>query len=286
MNRFCTCRDLKRSLLALLAATALLVLPGCDGDEPADPEHGPVLQTGGGLEPAPDVRNDPEVVSPPILHEPALQCGTAVRVSGFAPGATIRILEGGTNTIGMEVGFDPEGQMIGLTIPLEDDWLITAVQEIDGTVSSPSNEVEVQGQNEAYPAGLPRPELDELPLYSCGAATVVRNLPVGGEVEVFTDGRVDPISRATGVWSGQSVGINPAFVLGDAITAISSLCGIPSPVSTPPRIVQPAPATLPAPGVPELHDGGTILTVDNLVNGARVVIRDQATGDVVWKSVV
>lgn len=270
-------------LLAVpLALVTVAALAGCDGDEPGEEaEHGPVLQTGGERVGNPGVENDPSVVSPPTLHEPILRCGTAVRVSGFAPGATIRILEGGANVIGEEVGVDPAGQQIELDEELEGDWTLTAVQEIDGTTSDPSDAVDVQDHTEAYPDGLPRPDLPALPLYRCGRATVVSNLPEGGEVDVESDALSDRIGHATGVWSRHSVGISPAFQLGHDITAVGSICGIETPRSTPPRTVQSEPSSLPAPEVPELYEGGSIIVVGGLVNGSVVRIRDQATGDVV-----
>ncbi|MCP4542633.1 MAG: hypothetical protein GY832_36385 [Chloroflexi bacterium] len=271
-----------RLLTILVMVSAIISLAGCDGDEPVDDaEHGPVLQTGGTRERAPEIQNDPGVVSPPILHEPLLRCGTAVRVSGFAPGAIIRILEGGSNVIGDDIGFDPDGQMIALDVQLEDDWLITAVQEIDASTSDPSNEAEVRDHTEEYPSGLPRPEINALPLYRCGIATVVSNLPEGGELKVFSDARTDPIGWGSGVRSSHSVGINPPFKVGHGITAIGSICEIESPRSIPPRIVETEPSSLPAPSVPELYEDGTIIIVGNLVNGSKVTIRDQTTGDVV-----
>jgi hypothetical protein len=240
-----------------------------------------VLQTGGETVRNPGVENDPSVVSPPRLHEPVLRCGTAVRVSGFAPDATIRILRNGTDVIGQEQGVDPDGQMIELDEELDGGWTLTAVQEIDGTTSDPSDEVPVQDHTEAYPDGLPRPELPALPLYRCGRATVVDHLPEGGEVEVDSDARTDPVGRATGVWSRHSVGIAPAFELGHGITAVGSICAVESPRSRPARTVQAEPSALPAPGVPELYEGGSIIVVGGLANGAVVRIRDQATGDAV-----
>lgn len=267
----------RRNWLLATSAVLLLLLVACDGDEPAeDAEHGPVPQTGGTVE-STDVQNDRTIVSPPILHEPMLRCGTAVRVSGFAPEATLRILEGGANVIGTATGFDPDGQMVELDVALEDDWLVTAVQEIDGTTSAPSNEVEVRDHTEEYPSGLPRPVLDVLPLFRCGVATVAGSLPEGGEVRVFTDARTDPIGHAKGVWSRHSIGIHPPFDEGDDITAVSSICEAESDPSAPPRTVQPAPATLPAPELPELYEDGSLIVVGNLVNGARVTIQDQAT---------
>lgn len=264
--------------LALLTVILLwLLLNGC-ADEPREgAAYGPVLQTGGTFVSV-DIQNDPDVVSPIRLHEPALRCGTAISVSGFAPGATLQILEGGVNVIGEEIGYDPQEQLIELNVPLEDDWILTAVQKIDGETSAPSNQVEVQDYTEAYPSGLPRPEINYLPLYRCGIATVAENLPQGGQVRILSDAVTDPIGRANGIGTGHTIGIHPPFEVGHGITAISSICDIESQPSEPPRIVQPEPASLPAPGVPELYENGAIIIVGNLVNGARVTIRDQTTG--------
>lgn len=270
------------SFLLLVSLSFALALAGCNGDEPEDDApHGPVTQTGGGTEPARERQNDPDVVSPPLLHGPALTCGTALRVSGFVPGARIRIREGGSNVIGERIGVDPAGEMVSLDVPLETGWRITATQEIDGTESAPSNELEVIDHTMHYPDGLPRPKLDHIPLYRCGIATVVGDLPQGGSVSVLSDALPDRIGGHNGVGSSQSVGIHPPFELGHGITAVSSICEDESDPSLPPRIVQPEPGTLPAPDVPELYEDGTIIVVGKLTNGSRVTIRDQSSGDTV-----
>ncbi len=261
----------------------LLSTVGCDGDAPRPDEgaHGPVMQEGGRTEPAREIQNDPEVLSPPILMAPALACGTAVRVRGFVPGAQLTILVDGTDAIGSGVGIDPEGEMVPLDEPLQAGWRLTAVQEIDGATSSPSEEVVVQHFTEQYPDGLLAPDFPALPLYRCGVATVVNNLPEGGEVKVFSDAQPAPIGQASGVWSRHSVGINPPFETGHQVTAQSSICDEHSPISAPPQIVQEAPSSLPAPDVPELYEDGSIVVVGNLVNGSLVRVRDQANGDLI-----
>lgn len=262
----------------LMAAVALVGF----GNEPQEGEGGPVPQRGGGVEPIDGWENDPSVLSPPLLHGPALTCGTAIKVSGFVPGALIRVYEGGSNVIGDTVGLDPdEGVVVPLNMPLDAGWDLTATQEIDGTESGPSNQVTSLDHTDYYDGGLPPPEIPFVPLYECGVATVVSNLPQGGEVEVFSDAISSPIGQASGVGEGISLWINPPFEAGHNITAVSSICGDTSPPSEPPHEVQPAPETLPAPEVPELYEDGTIIVVGGLVNGSFVTIEDQATGDTV-----
>ncbi len=266
-------------VIVLTMLLLLLSLSGC-GDEPEDDAaHGPVLQGGGDIESVRDVQNDPGVLSPPYLHAPALTCGTALKVSGFIPGARLRIKRGGAVVIGERVGFDPIGEMVQLSEPLQAGWRVTATQELDGAESDASNELTVVDHTVHYPDGLPRPELNALELYRCGIATLVDKLPQGGRVRVLSDSITDPIGRREGVAERQTVGIGPAFELGHGITAVSSMCEVDSQPSIPARIVQTEPSALPAPEVPEIYEDGNIIVVGKLTNGSRVTISDQATGD-------
>ncbi len=261
-----------------IALVALLGLVGCNGDPPPqDPDN---VQVGGRVIDQVDWSDDESVLSPPILVGPLLACATAVRVRGFTPGAQVRILRNGTDDIGGAEGWDPEGQMFPLTEALEAGWEITAVQIFGGVTSPPSESDEVQAVADAYPDGLPRPEIGALPLHDCGVATLPTKLPMGGEVRVFTDAQTSPIGSRTGVNETQTVGVNPAFDEGDEITVESQICDVVSDRSIG-YDVQTAPTTLPEVVIDELYDNGTMLIVSKVVNGARIAAVNLTTGDTI-----
>jgi Cutinase len=257
---------------------ALLALGGCNGDPPQqDPDN---VQVGGRVVDQVDWSDDEGVLSPPILVGPLLACATAVRVTGFIPGADVRILRNGTDDIGGAEGWDPDGQMFPLTDALEIGWEITAVQIFGGATSPPSNSGEVQAITDAYPGGLPRPEIAALPLHDCGVATLPTKLPMGGEVRIFTDAQTSPIGSRTGVNETETVGVNPAFDEGDDITVESQICDVVSNRSIGYE-VEAAPTSLPEVVIDELFENGTMLIVSKVVNGAKITAVNLTTGNTI-----
>jgi hypothetical protein len=238
----------------------------------------PVPQQGGRIEATPNVEFNGRVVSPIIIVPPLLTCGKSVTVKGFVPQARIRIYSG-TTEIGGGIGIDPEGQTFPISPELTaPPQLITATQEFDGVESdAASTAVNVQAVNDVYPAGLPRPVFPALHLYNCGVATVVSNLPNGGTVKVFERAPVNAIpgpivGQIDGVSEAVSIGIGPAFQENDIVTSKSQICALESDYAEE-QTVRPAPTSLPTPHVTGIYDGGTIMTVDQLVNGAKVTIK-------------
>jgi hypothetical protein len=200
-----------------------------------------------------------------------------VEVRGFVPDAQIEVFAG-TTLVGTETGSDPWGQMIPIDPPLDTlGQPITAKQTWLGHTSDPSLEVFASAHTEAYPAGLPQPRFPYVPLHDCGVATLVADLPQGGEVEVRADddGDVTVVGNAKGVNERHGLWISPAFHEGDDVTAISSICDDPSEESLP-ETVEAAPPVLPEPEVHEIYDQGQHLVLGKLVNGAKVTIKDGA----------
>lgn len=268
---------------ALLAGAFLLGLGlGCNGNGDGDgdgegPSETADMQEGSTIVDTPgDFQDDTSILSPPLLGKPLSQCGSAVRVHGFVPGAELRIIRNGTDQIGSKVAWDSGGVMVPLTTELVTGWRITATQTSGGTTSNPSVERIVQSHLETYPDGLPRPDFPYLPLYDCGRGTVVGELPPGGEVDVF-DNVSTPIGHASGVGTGVGLTVSPAFQETHEITAISSICETDSDRSAA-REVEPAPPVT-APDPEEPHENGHFMVIGSLLNGATVRIKNPTTGD-------
>jgi hypothetical protein len=256
-------RSIRWAIVAVLALAS-----GC-GDPPPE-------QEGGREQQRPDAIPDRGVLSPLIIVPPLLDCGESVTVKGFVSTARIRVyIDGNPTPSADETGRDPEGQTLHLGTPLHAGQSVVATQEYDGTEGPPSAPVIVVTVIEAYPRGLPKPNLPFQPLFDCGIATYADNLPQGGKVRVFDQANVGAptttIGGVDGVAAGQSIGIGPAFIRNHLVTAQSQICDVMSPVSDP-LTVMPAPATLPPPQTTGIYENGQIITVNQLVNGAKVTI--------------
>jgi hypothetical protein len=241
---------------------------GAQDDDAAMP------QTGGKVVDTPRQEDDRSFLSPPIIVEPLLGCGSSVTVMGFRPDAQIAVLESGAT-----IGGGPSNKTWGETFPvsphLVTDQLVTATQTFGGVTSLPSPVAKVKDHTVVYPAGLPPPELPALPLYRCGIATVASSLPPGGVVRVKAGAPGAPpavVGQVDGVEARQSIGIGAPFEEGHHVFAESQICSDVSPPSAT-TVVQPAPATLPAPEVADVTENGSWLVVGKLVNGARVTIK-------------
>ncbi len=262
-------------LVLLLIAAASQV--GCGPGRGPEPRDEGAWQQGGTVVDVPDeIQEDPSILSPPILEEPLLDCGVAVGLRGLVPDGTVEIIANGTDSIGTAPTGDGGAGSVSLSVPLEAGWVVTATQSVGTSTSDPSTERIVSTIADAYPDGLPRPDLYLPPLYRCGEATAVRDLPPGGSVDVFSN-VATRIGGGTTAWPSRWVGVSPAFEEGHSITAISSICGNESQASAA-RVVQPAPTSLPAPAPEEPHDQGTLMIVRGLVHGARVRVTEPGTG--------
>lgn len=217
-----------------------------------------------------DLRDDPSVLSPPIIAQP-YACAEAVKVTAYVPEATIDIEVAGTVVV---TGFPgrspaPHGALIALPAALVATEKVRARQHRAGATSDWSSEAEVKDHTVEYPAGPPRPELFQTPLYDCGVRTGMGNLLVGCSVRITAEGAdVGAVASAN---DPQGVGISPAYKTGDHVRGWAELCHDPSPPSLE-HIVQPSPLPLPEPGFDRIVDGGTELVVNTIVNGARFTL--------------
>ncbi len=257
---------IKRTAVALIFVGIALTNHGC-GEPPPEQEGGHEVDAG-------DIRDNQSVLSPITIVPPLLRCGESVTVKGFVSGARIHIFVNGVERAA-EVGLDPEGHTVRLPMQLAQNEIVTATQEVDAVQSGPSPAVRVVDYLEAFPGGLPQPGIPFLPLYNCGIATAVDQLPPGGKLTVFdqvnrSDARTT-IGSTTGVAALQPIAVSPAFVQDHFVSAQSQICDVPSTFSAEQQ-VQREPATSPTPHVTGMYESGQIITINQLMNGAKVTI--------------
>ena len=218
-----------------------------------------------------DVKEDPKLLSPPVVVEPLYQCGTAVVVTGGVQGATVEVeVNGVTVATGIVVTVLPYGITINVP-PLVANDKVRARQKTSTAISDWSSPpVDVGDHLKDFPAGPPRPEIFHTPLYNCGVRTGTTNLLIGGNVWVTADGV--EVGRVDGCGNPQGVNVNPAFSTGQKVRAWFELCKDPSPPSLE-HIALPQPPSLPAPVIDQQYAGGSQLHISNIVNGAKVTVK-------------
>lgn len=218
-----------------------------------------------------DLKDDPELLSPPWLGEPLYQCATAVTVWGFVPHATVEVELDGVVVLSAGVGFpQPVGATLALPAPLVAGQQARVRQDSAGVTSDWSPIVEVGDHTKDYPAGPPRPQVNPAPVLTCGSRTGVANLLGGANVWITADGA--EVGRVDGCAAPQQgVNVNPFYTLGQRVRAHTELCGDPAAPSLE-HLVQPGPSPLPLPGFEPVYAGGEQLVVTNIANGARVTV--------------
>jgi dienelactone hydrolase len=218
-----------------------------------------------------DLKDDPAVLSPPIVTAPLYACASAINVRGYVPGAKLDVEIDGVIAVGGVGGGSPfpYGAIIALPAPLVANQTVRARQATAATTSDWSVALTVRDHIVDYPAGLPRPEIGPLPLFDCGVRTGISNLIVGCDISVSGDGAV--IGAVAGASNPQGVNVSPAFTTGEKVRAIAKLCADESPFSAE-QVVQPDPPSLPTPGFAPIYEGGADLVVNNLLDGVRFTV--------------
>ena len=122
--------------------------------------------SGGGVVVDVDYRDDPTVLSPPLLVDPIYQCATTVGVRGAVLDAKLTL---SINGIDVDVIVPARNthliEFTGLS-ELKAGDTVRASQEKDGVVAV-SAAVTVRDHTVDYPAGLPAPSVDPLLIYEC-----------------------------------------------------------------------------------------------------------------------
>ncbi len=222
-----------------------------------------------------DLRDDPAVISPPIVHSPIYACATAVTVLGFIPHADLELEIAGATLPPRAGGFpNPDGFTFTGIGPLAAPQTVRARQIFGGTTSGWSQPVVVRDHTQDFPAGPPRPEINPEPVFRCGSRTGVRNLLTGCNVWITADGT--EAGRVNGAREHQGVNVNPDYGTNQRVRAWAELCNDPSPPSLE-YITQPAPNPLPTPALDPAYESGEQIRVTNLVNGARFTIQRGAS---------
>jgi hypothetical protein len=246
-------------------------------------------------EPAPRLNSDYPIetgdqLSIPYVRSPLYTCAQAVFVSGFVPGALVRVYANGTE-IGQEtphLGY----AKIEVDRPLKQGETVTATQQVDGKKSAESLGVTVQ----PFDGDLPTPVIKSDP-YECGQIVNVGNAVSGATIEVFENG--SKIGEEATAGEFESVNIFPSeFSRGATVRARLVRCtdGPGDEVEgqrSEPATVQPEPSPVTAPNVEPPTVGNDTVTMDNLYLGALARVRDRgnrvggglATGSRNWTRV-
>ncbi|MGH2531390.1 MAG: hypothetical protein ACRDJW_03685 [Thermomicrobiales bacterium] len=229
-----------------------------------------------------DLKDEPELISPPIVAEPLYQCAIAVTVLAFLPHAEIDVEVDGVIAVSAVAGFPmPDGETFALPNPLVAGQVVRARQRKDGVQSAWSDGVTVRDHTVDYPAGPPRPEVNPAPVHQCGARTGVSNLLIGCNVWITADGT--EVGRVDGAKEHQGVNVNPDYGLGQDVIAWADLCKDPSPPSQT-HVTQLPPAPLPTPAFEPIYEGGEQLTLIQLANGARFTLDRDAVNQGTWRT--
>lgn len=226
-----------------------------------------------------DLRDDPKVLSAPIVAEPVYACTDTVFVQGYVPHALVEVfVDGNPVPAGSGSGALPS-MAIKTAVTFTKGQVITARQVVDGVPSGLSKPVTVRSHKDDYPGALPRPVLSPPPLFNCGRATGARDVLPGAALSFVSEpalsgGGFGPsvsIASMNGAGAAQWMPVSPAFATGDRVHAEYGVCADRSPPSAP-EIVQPQPATVPPPTVAAGYEGQEIIAVRNIVNGAQLEV--------------
>ncbi len=228
-----------------------------------------------------DLKDDPRLLSRPIIAEPLYRCATSVTVLGFVPHAEIDIEVAGIIVVTVQVDYPmPNGAFIKLPNPLGEGQPVRARQRTSSGQSIWSAPVIVRDHTQDYPAGPPRPQINPPPVYQCGSRTGVSNLLIGGNVWITADG--SEVGRVNGCQEQQGVDVNPDYGLNQKVRAWFELCRDPSPPSEE-HITQALPSPLPTPGFDPVYEGGEQVKITNIVNGARVTLYRNGVNQGTWR---
>ena len=226
-------------------------------------------------------KNNPQVLSPPVLQRPIYECAQTVVINGYVPNAKIQIFVAGNPTpVGRAVATETSGQPIQISIPFTLGQTVIAVQSFDEVDSKPSNAVTVTSHMGDYPNGLPQPRIEPAPCYECGRTVGVADVIPGAWWKVFAEDPMEgggfsvPVEVGASADSSHTL-LNSPFKKGQRITVQSGICSKKSDISRP-EIVLPQPGVLSPPILANtVYEGGDVVVATGpggrpLTNGAYV----------------
>ncbi|MFN9810102.1 MAG: hypothetical protein ACK6CU_10775, partial [Deltaproteobacteria bacterium] len=195
-------------------------------------------------------------------------------MSGFVPGATLRVFVNGTQVGSAVVANLPDRHVFTLpfSLTISPTQVVTATQQFGSTQSMPSAGVQVRSHTLDHPAGVPQMTLNPLPLYACGRVVSAGGW-IGGSTITATRSVTAPtsVSFSNASWTSYASGHN----LGETVTVSQQICG----VASPPRstTVVARLGTLEAPSIAQAFVGQRYLEVNNAVFGASFNITRSGT---------
>jgi hypothetical protein len=213
------------------------------------------------------LRDNPELLSAPTITQPLYGCAKDVNVIGYVPDATLDLELNGVIVITGFPGHSPfpSGALIKLPAPLVPGDKLRARQRRPPATSPWTTVATARDHTKDFPAGLPRPELFQTPLFNCGLRTGVNNILVGCDVSVTANGA--QVGSVSGANNPQGINIAPQFATGQHVRAVARLCNDPSPPSQE-QIVEAPALPLPTPTFEPTFAGGTVLVVGSIADGA------------------
>lgn len=210
-------------------------------------------------------------LSPPTIWEPLYECTPIVVVTGYVPGANVKIYAslppGGL--VGGGVSFAPGGQTFGVdAAKMKKGTVIWATQTYGGETSPDSPKVTLQTV-----LGGVQPPLLIPPLLECALCLRAYGVIPGATVRM-KDGATE-VGNAIAGWGAADVGLSPAAAPNHTLTALHTHCGADGPLTTPGLKVTPVlrgPAlTLPTPSIRQpVYACEPFAVVEGCLPGCRV----------------
>jgi hypothetical protein len=210
-------------------------------------------------------------LSPPTIWAPVYECTPVLVVTGYVPGAEVKIYaappSGAPVKVGGGVSFAPGGQVFGVpSANMTKDTVVSATQTLAGDTSPTSPPVYVQAA-----LGSVQPPLLVPPLFECARCMRAHGMMPGAEARIRDGSSV--IGTATAAWVTVDVSV-PALQAGHPIRARQIYCGD-STASSEKLAVIPVlrepPLTLPKPKIREpIYACEPFVVVEGCVPGCRV----------------
>lgn len=219
-------------------------------------------------------------LSPPIVDEPLYECSTKVGIRGARLNSLVHVFVDGSHVTSQTIR-NPDYTSIDVP-QLSSGQIVTARQEVNGVISSVSNEVEVKHYLEDYPGGVPRPKISPRKTHECAYRIAVEHLP-GATLVVESDsgGGGSPGTQISvgGARGYSAAPAHASFVDGQSVQVRQELCGDSSQWSTP-VTARPEPNFIPKVTIDpiDVYEQQELFTFTSIVRGATIPIHETSVG--------